>query len=71
MKTAANNALVLVAAAAFGLVLAMALPQSSIADNSVTLDGISANLIVASNQSELVSSVDWSKIQAEPASPTF
>jgi len=71
MKTVTNNVLILVAASTFGLVMAMALPQSTIADNAVTLDGISSNVVVANTQHELVSSVDWSKIKQEPTSPTF
>jgi hypothetical protein len=71
MKTVAKDVLVLVAASTFGLVLAMTAPQSASADNGAALEGYSATVTGANSQSDLVSSVDWSKIKQEPTSPTF
>ena len=71
MKTASKEVLVLVAASTFGLVMAMTLPQSAIAESGVSFEEISATFPVASTQNELVSSVDWSKVKQEPVSPTF
>jgi hypothetical protein len=66
MKAAAKNILVVIAASVFGLVLAMNLPQSTRVDNEVA-----PNLTSANSGSDLVNSVDWSKVKQEPMSPTF
>jgi hypothetical protein len=71
MKAAARNVLIVITAAVIGLLLAMNLPQSPSVDNGVAPEGIAANVAGANNASDLVSSVDWSKIKQEPMSPTF
>jgi hypothetical protein len=71
MKAPARNILILTAASVFGLLLAMNPPQSTRVDSGVSPEGIAAFLAGANNGSDLVSSVDWSKIKQEPLSPTF
>jgi hypothetical protein len=71
MKEATNYVLVLIAASVSALLMAMTLPQSTVIDNGGFTDGIASNLARANYGSELVSSVDWSKINQELMSPTF
>lgn len=71
MKAATRNILILIAASVCGLLFAMNLPQSARVDNAVSVVGIAANPAGVSNTSDLVSSVNWSKVKQEPMSPTF
>ena len=71
MKAATRNVLIVIAASVFGLLVAMNLPQGTRADNGVSPEWTAANLAGANNASDLVSSVDWSKIKQEPMAPTF
>jgi hypothetical protein len=70
-ESSRKNVLIVIAAAVFGLLLAMNLPHSTRVDNGLAPEWIAANLAGANNASDLVSSVDWSKIKQELMSPTF
>jgi hypothetical protein len=72
MQAAARNVLIVITLSILGLILAMNLPQSANLDNGIVLpSSVPENMASANTAVELVSSVDWSKIKAEPAAPTF
>jgi hypothetical protein len=71
MKVAKNEVLVLVAASVFGMLLAMTSPHGIAFDNGPSAEVVGVSPVNADFGTELVSSVDWSKIKQEPMSPTF
>lgn len=71
MKKVARNVLIATATSAFGLGVAMTLPQRNHVSNDAPIDGIAVNVPSVSSVSDLTSSVDWSKVKQEPMPPTF